>query len=116
MLPPPHFEQLKTVILHLYRSISHTVRPPRLITLKHTTLRQMLVRAEIKPMTDQLFDMLMDLEKLPPGEHKMAGELPKLRQEEIMIRPCRMAKCSTCTHLNCSPSFTSTTTRQRYPI
>lgn len=116
-LPPPNFNHLKTIILERYKSISNIIAQPRFITLAYPSLRKMLVKAEIKPTTEQLFDILVKLQDLPnSNSHATPGKLPKLRNQKLSIQPCRMPKCSTCSHLNCSNSFTSTVTKRTYPI
>lgn len=44
------------------------------------------------------------------------GILPKVKWQPPLITRCKNPKCSTCTHLNCSPVFTSTVTKQSYSI
>ena len=59
----------------------------------------------------------MGLESLPTSsQHTTTGKLPKLTKRHITVCPCRNRKCITCTHLNCNLSFTSTVTKQKYPI
>ena len=114
-----HFNQLKTVILQNYNSINHLAPRPRFITLATPSLRKTLVRAEVKPTTDQHFDLLVSIESLPSNTpHIISGTLPRLRYnpKPPTIKPCYNPRCCTCTHLNCSPFFTSTVSRRRYPI
>ena len=63
--PPPRFHTLKTVILQQYHTISHLVPTPRFVTLSHQTLRNLLVRAEVKPTSDQSLNLLQTLKDLP---------------------------------------------------
>ena len=115
--PPPKYDFLKTVILQQYHTISHVVPPPRFITLAHPTLQKVLIRAEVKPTIDQLFDLLLRLKDLPQHtSHTATGKLPALRKEPSLIEPCNNPKCITCTHLNCSPTFTSSVTKCAYPV
>lgn len=116
-LPPPNFDFLKRVILQEYHSISHLVKPPQFLTLTHPSLRKILIRAEVKPTINQSFDMLVKLEQVSQDtQHTTAGKVPILRSTDIKIRPCGNHKCTTCTHLNCNPYFTSSVTKQNYPI
>ena len=116
-LPPPQFNYLKTVVLQLYQSISKIVTKPRFITLAYPPLRKMLVKAEIRPTPEQLFDILVTLQDTPNNSsHATSGRLPQLKDQKLAIHPCRMYKCSTCSHLNCSSFFTSTVTKRSFPI
>ena len=113
-LPPPRFDHLKKVILQEYPSIQQWVPKPRFVTLAHPTLRKILIRANTRPTTVQLFDILLQLENSPKNAgHKTAGVLPIIGSQTPRIRNPR---CKTCTYLNCKPCFTSTVTRVRYPI
>ena len=115
-LPPPRFNHLKTIILQQYHSISNIVTKPRFITLAYPSLRKMLVKTEIKPTTEQLFDIIVKLQELPNNSsHATPGELPQLKDQHVSTQPCRMPKCSTCAHLNCSSFFKSTVTKRTYP-
>ena len=116
-LPPPWFNQLRTIILQQYQPISRTVPTPVFITLAHESLRKMTVKAKIKPTTEQLFDILVRLQDTPHSDqHVTAGNLPKLRDEQLSVRPCHVLRCSTCAHLNSSQFFSSTVTKRTYPI
>ena len=101
-------------MLHEYHSIEKYVPKPRFVTLAHPIIRKMLIRANARPTTVQLFDILLQLENSPSNTgHKTAGILPKIRSQTPAIKKC---KCMTCTYLNCKPFFTSTVTIVRYPI
>ena len=77
----------------------------------------MLVKAEIKPTPEQLFDILVTLQDTPNNSsHATPGRLPQLKDQKLAIHPCRMYKCSTCSHLNCSSFFTSTVTKRSFPL
>ena len=116
-LPPPRFDHLKKVILQEYPSIQQWVPKPRFVTLAHPTLRKILIRANTRPTTVQLFDILLQLENSPKNAgHKTAGVLPIIGSQTPRIRKCNNPRCKTCTYLNCKPCFTSTVTRVRYPI
>ena len=115
--PPPKFNQLKTIILQIYDSISTTVPTPRFASLAYPILKQLLVRAEVKPMLEQLFDILVKLEHLSDNKtHETPGKLPQLRNKRTLTHRCKTPRCRTCPHLNCSSYFSSTTMKQRYPI
>ena len=116
--PPPQFNHLRSVILQQYSKIDHLVSRPRFVSLALPTLKKLLIRAEVKPTVEQEFDMLLRFEKSPENTtHVTAGSLPTLTEtRKPMITPCNNPKCNTCTHLNCSPFFVSSTTKQRYPI
>ena len=114
--PPPRFHTLKTVILQQYHTISHLVPTPRFVTLSHQTLRNLLVRAEVKPTSDQSLNLLQTLKDLPQNTpHATTGALPPLRKQAALIKPCHNPKCSTCNH-HCSSTFTSSVTKRTYPI
>ena len=116
--PPHQFNQLKTVILQNYNTIGHGVPQPRFVTLAFPSLKKLLVRAKVTPTTEQLFDILQKIESLPQNTtHTTSGELPILKYTgQLQVSPCNNPRCSTCTHLNCSSFFTSTVTKQRFPI
>jgi hypothetical protein len=67
--PPHQFNQLKTIILQNYHTITHTVPQPRFVALALPSLRKMLVRAKVIPTTEQLFDILLRIESLPKKHH-----------------------------------------------
>ena len=115
--PPPRFDCLKTVILQHYGKISHLVPQPRFVSLALPNLQKSLIRAEVKPTVEQVFDILWQLKNSSQNtSHKFAGTLPKLRKLPPLVKPCNNIRCNTCKHLNCSATFTSSITNQSYPI
>ena len=115
--PPPQYSQLKTVILQRYNKINHLVPQPRFITFSHPTLKKLLIKATVIPTTEQCLDILVKLQHLPENtSHTTSGALPTIKKQHPLVKPCKNPKCSTCKHLNCSPSFTSTVTKQSYPV
>ena len=116
-LPLPKLHHLKKIVLKDYRCISNMVATPRFVTLAYPSLQKILVRAEIQPTAEQLLDILLRLQDLPyNSSHVTPGKLPQLKNRQILTKRCRMRKCSTCTHLNCSRYFTSTVTKRSYPL
>ena len=114
---PPRFNHLKNIILQGYDKINHLVRKPCFVTLAHPNLSKSLIRAAVNPTTEQMFDIVIQLESVAQTtQHTTTGFLPKLRETASMVRPCYNTRCKTCTHLNCSTVFSSTVTRRNYPI
>ena len=105
---PPRFNHLKNIILQGYDKINHLVRKPRFVTLAHPNLSKSLIRAAVNPTTEQMFDIVIQLESVAQTtQHTTTGFLPKLRETASMVRPCYNTRCNTCTHLNCSTVFSS---------
>ena len=89
---------LKTVILQHYGKINHLVPQPALIALPN--LQKSLIRAEVKPTVEQVFDILWQLKNSSQNtSHKFAGTLPKLRKLPPLVKPCKNIRCNTCKHL-----------------
>ena len=114
-IAPPQFQRLKQVVLKHYSLVQQHVNNPRFIALHQRTLHQELVRAKISPTDDQLTDLAIIFES-PNSTHTTAGDLPKLRFRERLVKRCSHPKCATCQHLQCPPAFTSTKTKKCYPI
>ena len=113
-LPPPHFNQLKVIILDQYIDIQKTVPRPKFIHKRHKTLGQELVRAKITPSDEQLIDISLALN--PPSQMEHIS-LPKLQRATNAVIPCRNSRCATCTtHLICNSSFKCTKTQITFPI
>ena len=72
-IPPPHFALLKSIILTEFHSIQHLVSRPLFVTLKHKTLTQHLVRAQLIPTQNQLFDIIVSLPYPTDNQHKTTG-------------------------------------------
>jgi hypothetical protein len=114
-IAPPQFHQLKQIILENYSLVQKYVNNPRFIALRNRTLHQELVRAKINPTDDQITDLAISFAS-PNSIHTTAGNLPQLRFRERFVRKCNHPRCSTCQHLQCQPTFTSTKTKISYPI
>ena len=109
-LPPPHFNQLKIIILDQYSKIQKIVPPPKFIHRRHKTLGQELIKAAIKPSDVQLVDIALTLQdsSTPAREHI---KLPNLKATVKTITPCQNNRCATCkTHMICSNAFKCTRT------
>ena len=116
-LPPPQFSTLKATILHHYHLIQHHTPHPRLIALRHKTLKQELVRAHVKPSDEQLVDIILLLGNYTTlRSHITAGTMPMQHKHETVTLPCNLPKCITCTHLNCNKYFRSTSTGINYQL
>ena len=115
--PPPKFDRLKQIVLRNFNRISHLASPPRFITLAYPTLRKSLIRASVNPTLEQSFDILFKISHLPQKTcHKVNGLLPTLQTASSLVRICGHKLCRTCSHLNCSPVFSSKITKQTFPI
>ena len=113
-LPPPHFNQLKVIILDQYIDIQKTVPRPKFIHKRHKTLGQELVKAKITPSDEQLIDISLALN--PPSQTEHIS-LPKLQRATSAVIPCQNSRCATCTtHLICNSSFKCTKTQITFPI
>lgn len=115
-LPPPQYQHLKHIILQKFHYIKKYVNKPLMITLGYPTLKKILVRAHYKPTNEQLLDALLMFPEQPDQQHISAGKLPQIKNIETKIQKCQSPKCVTCTHLNTTPYFTSTTTKTTYLI
>ena len=115
-LPPPHYNQLKTIVLSGYSKIQKKVPRPKFVHLRHRTLGQELVKAETLPTDEQLIDITLILQPSQVPAH-CDVILPSLRATPNVIIPCKNNKCTTCKiHLDCSTSFKCTRTNTSYPI
>ena len=114
-IPPPQFQKLKQVILQDYSLVQSHAPHPRFIPLRHKTLGQALVRAQIRPTDDQLLDLAITFDT-PTSKHVTAGSLPELKVTGRLVKKCGHPKCATCQHLQCQSSFKSTKTKRHYPI
>jgi hypothetical protein len=96
-LPPPQYSNLKQIN---YSTVQ--LPSPRFCTLRHTTLRQELIRTKLYPTDEQTLDMLLFLiQETALDVHKNTGTLPMLRYRNVKTQPCRHPRCMTCHHLNC---------------
>ena len=114
-IAPPQFHQLKQIILKNYSQVQNYVNNPRFIALRNRTLHQELVRAKINPTDDQIVDLAIIFGS-PNSNHTTAGTLPQLHFRERLVKRCNHPRCSTCQHLQCQLTFTSTKTKISYPI
>ena len=106
-LPPPQYQLLKRIILQKYSDL-HFISP-RFISLRHPTLHNLLVRAQLKPTDEQLIDITLSLASNEPTNHIASAKLPNLYRTAATITPCRHPRCVTCRyHLDCHPTFQST--------
>ena len=120
-IPPPQFSQLKEIILNSYSKLQSTVSPPRFVALKHTTLRQALVKAKIVPTDEQLIDIALsfNLDQHPrtSQDNQTITPLPILKDTQPMIQACNNSKCATCKyHLTAHSTFICSKTKMSYPI
>ena len=111
-LTPPNFDLLNRIILHDYKSLR--IPNPRFIFLKHRTLSNELVKAQIVPSKESSIEINVSFSVTLP--HSNAGRLPRLKPSQITIKKCRDSRCATCPHLNCKKFFTSSKTGKSYPI
>lgn len=114
-IAPSQFHHLKEVILKHYSLISEHVSHPRFITLRHKTLSQDLIRAQVFPTDEQMIDLIFQF-GASTATYATAGNLPQLKFRERSIKKCGHPRCSTCQHLQCQTSFISTKTKISYPI
>ena len=115
-LPPPQYNQLKTIILQGYSQIQGKVTRPRFIFQRHKSLGQELVKAETIPTDEQLVDMAVVLQ-VPHSPDTSDVRLPILRATLKPISPCNNNTCLTCkVHLDYRTSFKCTRTSVEYPI
>ena len=111
-LPPPQYKLLKQLVLQNYTKLHFT--SPRFISLRHPTLQNMLVRAQLTLTADQFVDVSMALDTITPTTHIKTATLPHLRLSTATITACNQPRCVTCRfHLNCSPYFKSNHPRYR---
>ena len=111
-IPPPQYRLLKQLVLHDYATLHFS--SPRFIALRHPTLQNELVRAQLKLTDDQLIDAALSLDTTTPTRHTETATLPHLRPATAAITPCNHPRCITCQlHLNCSPTFKSNFPRNR---
>jgi hypothetical protein len=107
--PPPHYKLLKQKNYSELHFVS-----PRFITLRHPTLHNSLVRAQLRPTDEQLIDIELTLQTSPSNTHTESAKLPHLQYTMPTITPCRHPRCATCRyHLLCHPTFQSTHPRNR---
>ena len=110
--PPPQYKLLKQIVLKNYSEL-HFVSP-RFIALRHQTLSNSLVRAQLRPTDEQLIDIELTLQTSPSNAHTESAKLPHLQQVKPTISPCGHPRCVTCRyHLLCHPTFQSTHPRNR---
>ena len=114
-IPPAQFHQLKQIVLEHYLLIQKYVPNPRFIPLRHKTLSQTLVRAQVHPTDDQLLDLAIAFGN-PDTNQVTAAPLPQLKPKGRVVKKCGNSRCATCQHLQCQSSFTSTKTKVTYPI
>ena len=108
-LPPPHYKSLKQIILQNYAQLKFI--SPRFIALRHPTLQNTLVRANLIPTDEQFIDITVSLNATAPTEHTESATLPHIRAATTTITPCRQPRCTTCRyHLRCTSTFRSTFT------
>ena len=106
-LPPPQYQQLKRIVLQNYSDL-HFISP-RFISLRHPTLHNLLVRAQLKPTDEQLIDITLSLGSNVPTNLIASAKLPNLHRTASTITPRRHPHCVTYRyHLVCHPTFQST--------
>ena len=106
-LPPPQYQQLKRIVLQNYSDL-HFISP-RFISLRHPTLHNLLVRAQLKPTDEQLIDITLSLGSNVPTNLIARAKLPNLHRTASTITPRRHPHCVTYRyHLVCHPTFQST--------
>ena len=103
-VPPPRYKLLKKLILQDYTQLHFT--SPRFVTLRHPTLKNILVRTKINPTDKQLMDIFLYLEKTIHTTHTTAAVLPKLQYTNPRTASCGHPKCATCSqHLLVTSTF-----------
>ena len=111
LVSPSGFNSLKQLVLQNYSKLKSMF--PRFIPLRHPTLHNKLVRAQIKLTDSQFVDLTLSLnleEEVPPSESLV--KLPNLRPLKHSINACKQPRCLTCkVHLNTTPTFKS-----NYPL
>ena len=111
LVSPSGFNSLKQLVLQNYSKLKSMF--PRFIPLRHPTLHNKLVRAQIKLTDSQFVDLTLSLnleEEVPPSESLV--KLPNLRPLKYSINACKQPRCLTCkVHLNTTPTFKS-----NYPL
>ena len=116
-LPPPQFHLLKQVILSNFEPLRDLLPSPRFVALRHTTLRNELVRAKMTPSDEQTVEILATLTSSSyHPTNQTSALLPELRPQAARTRKCGQPRCMTCTHMSCKNHFTSTKTKKSYPI
>ena len=75
-LPPSQYQLLKIIILQKYSDLHFL--SPRFISLRHPTLHNLLVRAQLKPTDEQLIDITLSRESNEPTNHIASAKLPNL--------------------------------------
>ena len=110
-LPPPQYKLLKQIILQEYSQLKFV--SPRFISLRHPTLQNTLVRAQLTPTDEQLIDITLTL-NTSPTTHVESATLPNLQLNGPKITSCRYSHCVTCRyHLLCTSTFQSTNPRNQ---
>ena len=88
---------------------------PKIYPSPSETLNQAQVRAQVYPTDDQLLDLAITF-GTASSNHVSAGSLPQLRPKGRLVKKCGNSRCATCQHLQFQTFFTSTKTKQLYPI
>ena len=110
---PPNFEALKKVILQGYNALK--LPNPRFITLKHKTIGNDLIRAELIPDEKQTVSINVSFPQV--HTHTTAGTLPRIKPSTVIIKKCKNPRCCTCSyHFECRKFFSLTVTGKTYHI
>lgn len=104
LVPPPRYQLLKKLVLQDYAQLQFT--SPRFITIRHPTLKNMLIRSALNPTDEQLMDIFLYLDNTTPSTHTTAAKLPILQYTTPRITSCGHPKCATCSqHLLVTSTF-----------
>ena len=114
-LPQPQFSLLKKGVLQDYAKLRFN--SPRVISLRHPTLQNILVKAILTLTDEQLIDIHLQLgSPVPSVSHTETATLPALHHQTLAIKPCLHPKCATCKfHLMRTNTFKSKQKLQHIP-
>uniref|UniRef100_A0A1X7UGQ5 GIY-YIG domain-containing protein n=1 Tax=Amphimedon queenslandica TaxID=400682 RepID=A0A1X7UGQ5_AMPQE len=115
-IPPPRYLQLKKIIINEFHryNLSRYCNQPLFITLKNTTLKDLLVNSKHKPTEE---DGRTIVAKTKEIKNHQSHNLNVIRKAEVkQPSKCNHNRCATCQHFNPNINFNSTSTRQTYRI
>ena len=111
---PPNFHKIKDIILHNFRkyNINRYTSPPLFICLKGKSLKDLLVKSRFKPSKDEQTQIVRS------NTTKQHSRVINLPREDVTNKPhlCNNPRCATCQHFDTSAIFSSTATKQTFPI
>ena len=120
-LLPPQLHFLRKIILHNFKNIQHLVNKPIIITTKHNTINNLLVRARHIPTPTNVVDIYATCHNnySQPIQHPIINKLPPSLHDannSPISKKCLHRNCATCQHLNEQNFFNSTVTKMKYHI